>query len=325
MKSLFVKLVMLLSLLFFVQQAAYGKGRMLGKFTQAKSVLQKSLTAAAISLALVSGGMLAQAQEAQEQESPWTIVNEDAPQYDYLHNVFNLHVTQVEDPDKQLLFPLAYLGKSVNGEDVFIAYEKPAWTSMLEELATDVDLSLINYRGETWQDVSITEHVISKDQLDGFLDLIIISVAGADLAMPDPIQLGSFPFQDGGALVRVAGFQRQSYYPTMLPEEIELGASSFHIGTRNDCRVVVSPKWEEVGVGLHTCRGGGTAGFTGGMMVFYRHKLAAFQNAAVDTFAIVRGITPQDVDLAGAMLAGQYLPVEARGKLATTWGALKKE
>ena len=327
MKSLLAKLFLFLSLLFFIQQPAHA-GKMLGKISQFTSGLQQKLAVAAVSLALIGGALpIAQAQEAmqEEVESPWTKVDENTPQYDYLHNIFNLHVKHVDDHDKHLLFPLAYLGKSVYGEDVFIAYEKPAWTSMLEELDNNVDLSLINYQGEEWHGVSITEHVISEDQLDGFLNLIILSVAGADLDMPSPIQLGSYPFQDGGALVRVAGFQRQSYYPTMLPEEIELGATSFHIATRNDCRVVVSPHWEAVGVGLHTCRGPGSEGFTGGMMVFHKHKLAAIQNAAVDTFAVVRGITPADVSLASAMLAGQSLPVEARGKLTTTWGALKKE
>ena len=60
-------------------------------------------------------------------------------------------------------------------------------------------------------------------------------------------------------------------------------------------------------------------------MVFHQHKLAAIQNAAVNNFAIVRGISADVVEVAAAMLEGQALPVEPRGKLATTWGSTGKK
>ena len=332
MKSLLGKSLLLLSLLLFIQPSAYSQG---GKLAKVTAALKKNLVGATLALTLVGAlPFVAQAQEGEVQQnfaaeeevvaSPWTIVDETTPQYDYLHNVFNLHVASIAEPETQFLFPVAYLGKSVLGEDIFIAYERPAGTSILEEVAADVELSLINYQGKVWEDVSIIGRTVVEDRLDGFLDLVILSIAGAEVDSASPLQLGIYPLTDGGAQVRLAGYQRQSYRPTMLEEEIELGAASFRLGTRDDCRVVFNPNWASVKVGLHTCRGGGKDGFTGGLMVLYRHKLAAIQNAAVNDFAIVRAISPDVVDTAAAVLAGQALPVEARGKLATTWGALKK-
>ena len=300
MKILFGKCLLLISLLFFIQPTADGMG---GKLSKPTVAIQKTLTAAAFGLVLAGSTLLpsvVQAQEAAEEvvESPWTIVDESTPQFDYLHNVFNLHVTKVDEPETQFLFPVGYLGKSALGEEIFIAYEKPGWISLLEETAAGVDLSLINYRGEVWQDVSITHHAIAEDKLDGFLNVAILSIAGAEIDLPSPLQLASYPYDDGGAFVRLASYQRLAYRPSMTEEEIELGAASFRLGTRNDCRVVNSPKWASVGVGLHTCRGPGSEGFTGGAMVFRQHKLAAIQNAAVNTFAVVRGISPNIVETA---------------------------
>ena len=259
MKSLLAKFFLILSLSFFIQQTVYS-GTAVRKIFKATSALQKKVAAAAISLALVGGTLpLAIAQVEEAKENSWTIVSEATPQYDYLHNVLNLHVTSRDEPDTQFLFPVAYLGKSVHGEDIFIAYERPAGISLLEETAANVDLSLINYRSEMWEDVSITGHVIAEDKLDGFFNLVILSFSGAELEFDSPLQLGTYPYEDGGA------------------------------------------------------------------MVFYKHKLAAIQNASVNNYAIVRGISSDVAEHTTAMLAGQSLPVEARGKLATTWGALKKE
>lgn len=341
MKSLISKFLLILSLLFFfIQPSAYGAG---GKLSQVTAALKKNLVVATLSLALV-GGMLPLASQAQERqeaqeevaESPWTIVDETTPQYDYLHNVFNLHAASKTEPETQFLFPVAYLGKSVQGEDIFIAYERPGvYThakSLLEETAANVDLSLINYRGEVWENVSITGHVVAKNIHDGFFDLVIFAVAGAELELPSPLQLGVYPHDDGGAMVRVASYQRQHRYANMLEEEIAAGVTSLPLRTRDDCRVVVNPNWKSLGVGLHTCSGFGADadGFAAGALVFYNHRLAAIQNAAVqgvtgNIFGLVRGMSPDVVALTEAMLAGRALPVEARGKLTTMWGALKKE
>ena len=324
MKSLLTKFFMLLSLLFFMQQTVYGSTAV-GKIPQVAVALKKNLAAAAISLALI-GGALPLAHAQQEEANPWTIVSEATPQYDYLHNVFNLHVASIAEPETQFLFPVAYLGKSVHGEDIFIAFARPAGTDLLEEAAADVDLSLINYRGEVREDISITGHAFAADALDGYFDLVVLSFAGTDLEISSPLQLGSYPYEDGGAVLRLASYQRHQTLPPMLEKEIaEVGAAGIRLGTRDDCRVVFNPNWASVGIGLSTCRGSGEKGFAHGSMVFHHHKLAGMQNASVNDFGLVRGISPDVVTAAASMLAGQHLPVEARGKLTTTWGALKRE
>ena len=332
MKSLFKKFYLAILLLLVAQighsQPMHGKG--------IAPLVKKQLAALVLSSSVVWGGVLPSAvaqeaaqavqEEVQAEASPWTLVGEETPELDYLYNVFNLHVTRRDEPETQFLFPAGYLGKSVHGEDIFIAYERPAGTSLLEEVADGVDMALIDYSGQMWEGISIRAETVAKDALDGFLDLVIFAVVGADLELAqEPLTIGAYPYDDGGAMVRLASYQRRSYRPKMLEEEIaEVGAAGFNLGTRNDCRVIVNPNWKSMGVGLHTCRGPGSEGFTGGAMIFYQRKLAAIQNAAVNTFAVVRAVSPDVVKRAAAMLAGNKgLSVEARGKLTTTWGALK--
>lgn len=336
MKSLLGKSVILLLGVLLVAQLGHSQPPVRGKIASIAPLAKKQLAALLLSGSVALTGVLpsavaqeaAQAVEVQAEVSPWTIVGEETPELDYLYNVFNLHVTRRDEPETQFLFPAGYLGKSVHGEDIFIAYERPGGTSLLAEAADGVDLALIDYSGQTWEDIAITAELVAKDALDGFLNLVIFAVVGADLELAqEPLEIGAYPYDDGGAMVRLASYQRRSYRPKLLDEEIaEVGAAGFRLGTRDDCRVVVNPNWKSLGVGLHTCRGPGSEGFTGGAMVFYKRKLAAIQNAAVNTFAIVRAVSPDVAKRAAAMLAGSRgLSVEARGKLATTWGALKKK
>ena len=335
----FVKniLVLMVALALSAQLSAtsVAGGKTLGK-------IGKAFAVSAISLALAAAP-LKYADAQGKTEADLTEVVADDP--DYRHGPMLVRVTipppmlpeEVDEAAeaaeaREAAFHLAFIGVDGDGNSLLIGRERQSGINVGDTLEKVAESSLYAWDGLVSAGLSIRRIDSFEDAAgDGQFNVVLLQVEGLDLsAHYPPLEVSdSFPYMDEREL-EILAF-RLFYHPYL--NETELPGDSFTLRWMR-CNSIPHQHLAVIGNGITTC-GIADKLFSNGALIIYDNQLVALQSLDLPTMLDADG-NPSAwlaTDVADGAVeyslslgeVAEAAAVEARGKLATTWGRLKQE
>ena len=278
--------------------------------------LQRVGTAALLGLTLA----LTVPQIAAADNDHFTAVTAEDPAYQ--HSVMLLRSTNAED-ETDIAVHLVYVGNDADGNAVLIGREAAVDSIVQDYLLADSNYTLYGWDGVIAENFNVEVADVFTDKTNGIFNAIALTVEGADLSnYPSVAVDSSFPYDSPVDLELLT--YRLAYSTELLAKEIEAGEFTLR---KQACNLEPNAEAAKVAIGFTTC--GNPAGFVAlGSLIFHEGIAVAFQSrptGRLDMNAwLAAGIPQSAVDFVNAINGINVTAVEARGKVATTWGALKK-
>lgn len=280
-----------------------GQGRLAKIMPRLSGALQKSALTVAAGGVLLLGTLPAFAQDdaAEEANAAWF------PQL--TREVYNsTFYLLLRNPDGEHTHHVVYIGDSSAGEPLFVGIYLPGHE--------EDDVTLYGSDGLIIDNTKQIDVEILRDPLDGYAEARIITLEGL-VALPaeyEPVVAELFPLYRHGRRLDMV------QYATKADTE-EITALPL---MQRTCEVVDPAGWANVGVGLHNCdHFVGTAASYFGAPIFDAASghLVAFHRGKSRTANQGAGVTQQLIDY----IANLHIPasVDSKGKLPTTWAAIK--
>lgn len=227
-------------------------------------------------------------------------------------------------------FHLAFIGVDGKGNSLLIGRERQSGVNVGDTLEKVAESSLYAWDGLVSSGLSIRRIDSFEDATgDGYYNVVLLQVEGLDLSTNyQPLAVSdSFPYMDEREL-EILAF-RLFYHPHL--DETELPGDSFTLRWMR-CNSIPHHNLAIIGNGLTTC-GIVDKDFSNGALIIHDNQLVALQSLNLPTMLdadgnptawLAIGLEERVVEYS-LSLGEVAAAVEARGKLATTWGRLKKE
>ena len=212
-----------------------------------------------------------------------------------------------EEDGTPKLYTVAYVGDTDGGDAIVVGL------GLDGDRGIDTELSYQAYStdGLLADNVQVEDIGFFDIGMEGFSQTNALVVKGLSLAARyEPVRLAEFPVDDvGGELTMVT-------YWSGAEENF-----AFPIARLRTCEIGESGNWGKHGIGLTTCSP--SAAFRS--VIYYGNKSVGFHGGSSREFIFVEGISDGLLRFVRGVQGLDTLPVEARGKLATTWAELKKQ
>ncbi len=232
-----------------------------------------------------------------------------------------------EEVGREYAFHLAYIGSDGEGNSLLVGREHLSRTDVGETIAEAEMFSLYGWDGMIGDNLTVRVIDSFEDVTDGAYNVLMLEIEGLDLAADyPPLMLDdSFPYAE------VRHMELLVYRRFRLREQ-ELEEGNFTL-RQLQCESTPHAMLARIDSGFTTC-GINIVGknLALGALLLHNGKLVAIQDIDAQTLPwrdeldnplawLATGIPPRAVDF--SMTLSGALPVEAKGKLATTWGAIK--
>ena len=258
----------------------------------------RAIPAVAMAGALLAMPVVADHQVLEEDEIHWMDVHE-------AHHTAALALQSIpaEEGEKPNTYTVAYVGDTDGGDAIVIGLG-------LDNIDTDVAYSAYSTDGLLVDSVHIEDIGFFDIGMEGFSQTTAFVVKGLSLAARyEPLRMAEFPVDDvGGELTMVT-------YWSGKDEEFP-----FPVARLRTCEIGESGNWGKLGIGLTTCSP--SSAFRS--VIYYGERGVGFHGGSSRELIFVEGISDGLLRFVRGLQGLDTLPVDARGKLSTTWGELKK-
>ena len=242
---------------------------------------------------------------------------------DYRHGVVLLRSSNPET-GTDVAFHFIHVGSDADNNAVLLGRELALNTLVTAFLGEGNDVSLYGWDGMIADNLTVNVTEVFEDSTDEIFNVVALTVDGLDLTdtYPSITADGAYPYD---SVVDLELLTYRLVYLSLLNEG-EIAANNFTLRWQA-CNHEPNAKVAVVDVGFTTCGNpGGNVAL--GSIIFHNGVAVAVQSRPAGRRDkrtwLAAGIPQLAVDFANT-IGGNATPVEAKGKLATTWGALKRD
>ncbi len=240
----------------------------------------------------------------------------------YRHGVVLLHSSNPET-GTDVAFHFIHVGSDADNNAVLIGRELALNTLVATFLGEGNNVSLYGWDGMIADNLTVNVTEVFEDSTDGIFNVVALTVEGLDLTdtYPSIAVDGAYPYDSA---VDLELLTYRLVYLSLLNEG-EIAADNFTLRWQA-CNHEPNAKAAVVNVGFTTC--GNPVGHVAlGSIIFHNDVAVAVQSRPTgrrdQRTWLAAGIPQSAVDFANT-IGGNATLVEARDKLVTTWGALKR-
>ena len=226
-------------------------------------------------------------------------------------------------------FHLVHVGSDEQGNAVLLGRELALDGVVANFLGEGYNLSLYGWDGLIADNLTVNLVEVFADKTDGIFNVVALAIEGLNLTDSYPAVAvdGNLFLHDAPVDLELVTFRPNAY--GSLLSKAEIAADKF-VSHWQACNLEPDLEAAKVAVGFTTCANpAGTIAL--GSLIFRDDIAVALHSRPSgrrDKQTSLASAFPQDAaDFANAISGNDtnVTPVEARGKLATTWGALKKQ
>ena len=243
---------------------------------------------------------------------------------DYRHGVMLLRTDDLEEGGSAA-FHVVHVGSDAQGNAVLLGREVALESVVADFLGEGYSLSLYGSDGLIADNLTVNVAEVFADKTDGIFNVVALTIEGLNLtdSYPSVAIDGSFPYAEPVDLELITF--RPSAYGSLL-SEAEIAADTF-TSFWQSCNLEPDLEAAKVAAGFTTC-GNPTGTIALGSLIFMGDIAVALHSRPSgrrDKQTALASAFPQEAADYANGINGNVTFVEARGKLATTWGALKRD